>query len=406
MMTTRTQKIILGLTAMALIVSVLAPRPVEARNPFRSIFRALRRTVTFVVNLPDKATRWMGPVLGPIASSILTQNLSNHHKLGQIFRNASKADKIFQSIDEQKRLLADVRTIYQNQATDLDTQIAKLEQVRANFASQLINDPDYGFANYKNDVIALDRVIDSYRDAAANLRATAQNLNTGDLLGMLGRDAIKNFLRGSESIAIGEIQNELRRFIDPNVIKTFVELGNGDVLDVLLDGDIDAILNQDRSGIDRDALLERIKDRIKNMAQSQREDLRRNWNARIRELINAQITEMKNDLPQANANKPAESAPDDLGPIPVDEHGCQPGYTWSPQSGISCIQENCNNEAIPNAHWSYEGYCVCGSSGSIAENPSDPNKECAYPSTYRSCPGCVYECVKLDEECPLEGIVP
>ena len=59
---------------------------------------------------------------------------------------------------------------------------------------------------------------------------------------------------------------------------------------------------------------------------------------------------------------------------------------------------NCND--IPDAHHSYVLDCVCGSSGAMEENPEDPNKECSYPSDYASCPGCVYACVHLDEDCP------
>ncbi len=397
-----TKKISASLVIFVLLVGLSLPGPVEARNPFKSLVRSIRRTVTFIVKLPDKATRWMGPVLGPIASAILTQNLSTHHEIGQLFRNAQRADKIFQSIDEQKRLLADVKTIYQNQAKDLDAQIEKMQKIRDNFAQQLLNDPDYGFQNYKRDVIALDRVIESYQSAATDMRATADRLNTGDLLGLLGRDGIKNFLRGSESIVIGELKNELNRFIDPSVIKTFVDLGNGDVLDVLLNGDIDKLLSQDASGIDKDALIERIKDQIKSMSQAQLNDLRKNWNTKIRELINQQIKDLKSELPAtnstANANASASSAPVDDGPIPVDENGCAPGYAFSPRSGISCIQTDCSQ--VEFGHYSYESYCICGSSGSIAENPTDPNKECNYPSNYRSCPGCLYACVHLDEECP------
>lgn len=81
----------------------------------------------------------------------------------------------------------------------------------------------------------------------------------------------------------------------------------------------------------------------------------------------------------------------------VDEHGCLPGYKWDRLTG--CIQTNCYNEAIPHAHWSHIGKCVCGSSGSIDEDPKDYNQECAYGADYESCPGCVYKCDKLNGDC-------
>ncbi|MFH1587477.1 MAG: hypothetical protein ABID38_06485 [Candidatus Diapherotrites archaeon] len=80
---------------------------------------------------------------------------------------------------------------------------------------------------------------------------------------------------------------------------------------------------------------------------------------------------------------------------------CPPGYEFQPNSGVGCVQSNCFS--IANAHLSYEGRCVCGSSGSIEENPADPNKECY--SQNESCPGCVVACVGLDQSCPGEQMV-
>lgn len=77
---------------------------------------------------------------------------------------------------------------------------------------------------------------------------------------------------------------------------------------------------------------------------------------------------------------------------------CKSGYEWKPRSGVGCVQINCND--IPDAHWGYTQNCVCGSSGSIHEKASDPNKECVYPQDHKACPGCVYACVHGDEECP------
>ena len=123
---------------------------------------------------------------------------------------------------------------------------------------------------------------------------------------------------------------------------------------------------------------------------------------------------MINQLKEEKANlnkgeKSADSGSDaqsgticDRGEQPASQERdkCPSGYKYSPKSGIACIQANCHTEAIPNAHWSYEGYCVCGSLGSIAEKDTDPNKECALPSECAYCPGCVYACVGLKDECP------
>ncbi|MDF1496435.1 MAG: hypothetical protein P1P90_00055 [Patescibacteria group bacterium] len=80
---------------------------------------------------------------------------------------------------------------------------------------------------------------------------------------------------------------------------------------------------------------------------------------------------------------------------------CKPGYKFNRNSGVGCQQINCND--IPDAHYSYTGQCICGSSGSINEKTTDPNKKCSYPLDHSSCPGCVYACVGLQETCPGES---
>ena len=79
---------------------------------------------------------------------------------------------------------------------------------------------------------------------------------------------------------------------------------------------------------------------------------------------------------------------------------CKPGYEWKPRSGVGCVQKNCSD--VPDAHWGYTQNCVCGTSGSIHEKDTDPNKECHYPADHKSCPSCVYACVHNDDECPGE----
>ena len=79
---------------------------------------------------------------------------------------------------------------------------------------------------------------------------------------------------------------------------------------------------------------------------------------------------------------------------------CPTGYEFQRMSGVGCVQKNC--AAITSAHYSYEGYCICGSAGSINENPNDPNKRCTLSHDNAPCPDCVYACVHNNEPCPGE----
>lgn len=87
--------------------------------------------------------------------------------------------------------------------------------------------------------------------------------------------------------------------------------------------------------------------------------------------------------------------------VPIAKGGitdCKSGYEFRASSGVGCVQINC--ASFQDAHYSYTSQCICGSAGSINEDPTDPNKACYHTNNYTSCPGCLYACVHINEECP------
>lgn len=107
--------------------------------------------------------------------------------------------------------------------------------------------------------------------------------------------------------------------------------------------------------------------------------------------------------PDSRVNTPSTVIPErevDTEPTEMEDETsrCPKGYEFRPQSGVGCVQIDCGS--IPDAHYGYTGNCVCGSSGSIHEDPTDPNKACYMPETFEYCPRCVYACIGTDETCP------
>jgi hypothetical protein len=145
------------------------------------------------------------------------------------------------------------------------------------------------------------------------------------------------------------------------------------------------------------------REKIKELVRESGDDFRQNWRENVMAALGQLKKEMESEVGKLDqkAEETAEEIETKKKVLPVDEHGCRAGYELDQKVG-KCAQKNCNE--ITHAHWSYVLDCVCGSSGSIDENPKDPNKECSYTPEYESCPGCVYACVHLDEDCPLEGI--
>lgn len=85
----------------------------------------------------------------------------------------------------------------------------------------------------------------------------------------------------------------------------------------------------------------------------------------------------------------------------LSANDCLPGYHFDRTSG-NCIQTDSHDVMHP--HYTPGGQCVCGTSGSIVENPDDRNKECMFSRDNANCPGCVYQCTHFDEPCEDENI--
>lgn len=383
--------------------AVFAPKA-EAFN----LFRRLRRVTRFVLNVPYKATKWMGPKLGPIAGTILSQNLMGHHKLGKIFSKASKIDKTLGRIEDVQKQLTLVKKVYGEQAKDLRDKAQKLKDAREVLSQKLVEKKGYTYADFKKDALGLDELIKVHEQAADMLENRSKNMGPKDVIKLFGKDLFKTALKDMEGIVFKELDREMEKFINPEVILDFLSGGSGGfdaVLDFLVKREMDDALgkNPDITDEQKADLMDRIKKSLKDKLKQDAEYLKKNWDQRLKDLMNEGIKESGDGIKLLEKLSPKEEEKkkeeEKTGSASAGEnYACAPGYKWDPQSGRGCIQANCND--ISDAHWSYEGYCVCGSSGSAFEDPEDPNKECAYGPDNESCPGCVYACVDLDAECP------
>ena len=391
------------LISLTLFINLVNPSVSYARNPFQKFFRAIRRGVTFVVNVPNKATRWMGPVLGPIAADLLTQNIVRNPNIGRIFRHARQFDNVMKNVDEQKKYLDQVKKNFRDQANQLREESKEVDKIRTDLQNQLLTG-EIKYADYKDKVIALDNLAALYQSTADKFDRSADNIRPENVTRMLTRNVWQNMLSQIRDGVQLELNNEVIKFIDPDVINTLVAVGNlnmDNFLNALISGDLTTLMGQN-SGVDKDELGQRVRDRIKDIFKSNKEDLKTSWREKIKAIINEEmkkLQEEKKKLPAIPKTSPAVTEPVKEEPIPVGANGCLPGYEPCPRCGITCIQTGCAE--IESGHLDYTGHCLCGSSGSINENPEDPNHECYYPATYRSCPGCLYACVHFEDECPV-----
>ncbi len=415
MTVTRNQRIIAIILVISVSVSfLLAPSVVEARGFFKNLLRFIGRTTKFIIRLPGNiastVTRPLGPVLGPIAAQILLANTPN-----KILEVVTKADKVATGVDliqAQEAKLAAAQEALREQAGAIEKEIDGLYSVKAQLEQQLLSG-DISYDEYKEQFIAFNDVLGAYQETQTRLEQAAQNLKPQNLVRLIGGDILKVTAGQIGNIVQQKIGEELQRIISQDVINKFLG-DNGmnvvNVIDLVMTGDITRLLNEqgyDRSDPNFDALLAEIKAEIKAQLEDNKDYVRDNWETlldeKIKEIVENQQTMTNSMLTNTgtttNTNVDTDNSDSYIDPsmIPLDEDGCKPGWEWDIKIG-KCIQSNCAD--VSNAHYSYVLDCVCGSSGSVAENPDDPNKECSYPLNYGPCSGCVYSCVELDADCP------
>ena len=406
-------------TFLLIVSNFIYPTRVEARISFnrfkrvtRRVFRKMKRGTKFVVTLPDRSTRWLGPVAGPIASAALTGNIAKHPRWGSIFNKARRINRTINtvsSVNDQQQYLKDLRNAYRSQATDLRNKAQEIRDSRKNMLSNLTKGT-ITFKEYKKHVLDLERIAESYEKTADKFDNSADKLKPGDLAEILSRNFVNGVWKDVKNAVIHETSNEISKLVNPDVIKRLISNEGVDlssIFDLFAQKEIDKQLGKGED-IDAAALKDRVNKRIQEVLKYNREDFEQNWQHKINEIIDEtkqELREEKNKLPEINEKSEEEKTEKEqhedrimYDPNPDSADECPNGYTWDMKIG-KCIQINCGDGSIPNAHYSYVKDCVCGSSGSINENPDDPNKECKYSLYYEACPGCVYSCVHKDIEC-------
>lgn len=400
------KRTIITLTLFFIIITTLSPRS-EARNLFRDLFRGIKNVSRFVVTLPDKSTRWMGPVLGPIAANIISQNLAVNKHVGELFVHANRINQNINNIEEQKKYLSQVQKNLLNQADDLHKQAQEIRDLKTNLEKNLLSG-DLSYDEYKDKFIALENVAGAYERTADRFTQTARNIKSENLIGMIARNTWNQTIRQIKNEVNYTIRSEIDKYVNPQVISFLV--GKDDksldqVIEILATGNISSILGQKGSKIDSDELKNRVAERIKSVLEQNKDAFKNDWRGQINRIINEEISKLekeKENLPKPEASEEKSEDKASSGSSEQKSDGCPNGYVFCARCGISCIQANCNE--VDDGHYSYDGHCICGSAGSINENPDDPNKACYYSREYESCPGCLYACVHSKEDCPLDGI--
>lgn len=403
-MTANLKKVISALLALlALAMALFTPTVIAANKKPRGFFpnaaRCIGRVCRFVVSVPDRATHFLGPVIGPLASEFITAGIAPGSNLSRLLTNARRTENFIKNVEAQREIVSQVRQAYRDQAVRIKSEGEKIRALRRNLGEKLISG-QMSLSDYQSQIVSLDRVADIYDLTAVKLNTAADKFNDKNVINLVGQGLLDQFIVKVRGAVVFSAVNELNRVIDPAIINTLVATQNRDfnsLLDMIFAGDISRIVSDPANkDIDFNILKDNIRADIRQLLKENKNNFGNNFKNKLTEIINRRLQELR----QTVAALPTiPIVPTSAPPASADSR-CPAGYRWDRMSGVGCVQINCATSIVPFAHWSYTGDCVCGSAGSINENKDDPNKRCTRPHEFTACPDCVYACVHNSEPCP------
>ncbi len=290
--------------AIVLLVALLVmatPDVAMARTP-RWIQR-LGHIAGHIVNAPARvatwSTKWMGPVLGPIAAMWLAGRITANSDIARIVKHAGNAQRAAQDLKLLSDSAESLRQVYRSEAEanrKLSQQMATLE---AELKADGIQQGDL------RRVIDLRRMQQAYEQMAERLDRRAETIGTKDVLDLFSRNAVKRFLAGGQEVLMGQLSQEVQRLVNKDVL--VVLNGRGldpqSVLEGIVQHDAERMLAGTEHADDRE-FVDRFREALKDRLKKDAEFLRHNWRPEVARLI----AEVERRLKAERAESPTSTA--------------------------------------------------------------------------------------------------
>jgi|GEM_PF-5550213 len=293
------------LLTAALVLAVPAPAVAAPRGPLAFI----KNTIDRVLDLADRivepprrvaqaATRWMGPVLGPLAADfVMGQLISSRSSVRQVVQRLAQAERVSENIEQVQKDTDRLRQAYRDEA-----------QAHRQFIEQLQWQADTikgtPVAGDVGELIRIRSLQDGHRRMAERLEARADSVSTEDVLGMAARRIVRDAVGGARAIVTQEARSEIERLLGIEVIEDFAVggLSAEQVVGLVIGGDVDLALI--RAGVDpgeADDVRDRIRDRLQEELRSRRSNLRETWPAVVRQVVSEAVGGVQADSADADA---------------------------------------------------------------------------------------------------------
>ena len=301
------------LLTVTLVLAVPAPAIAAPGGALGFIKRTIDRVLDFadrIVEPPRRAvgaaTRWMGPVLGPLAADfVMGQIISSRSSVRDVFRRLAQAEQVSGNIEQFQKDVDRLRQAYRDEAQAHLTWVEQLQwQADAIKATPVTGDV--------RELIRIRSLQDGHRRMAERLQARADSVSTQDVIGLAGRRVVRQAIAGGRAIVTQEARAEIERLLGIEVIEDFA-VGGMDaehVVELVLGADVDMALI--RSGVDPGEVgdvRDRIRDRLRQDLRARRDNLRENWPATVRQAVNEAIGGVKADSELQTTSAFSISAP-------------------------------------------------------------------------------------------------
>lgn len=294
---------IVFLLVLVLVFGTAAPAVAAPGGALGFIKRAVDGVVDFaerILEPPHRAvsalTRWMGPVLGPLAADFaMGQLISSRSSVRRVVERLARAEQVSESVGNVQKDVNRLRQAYRDEAQVHRSSIEQLQWQ----ADAIKSDPVAGDVR---ELISIRSLQDGHRRMAERLEARANTLSNEDVLALVGRRVIRQTVDSGRAVVVQEARSEIERLLGIEVIEDFTAGGISaeQAVELVLGSDVDIALI--RAGIDpaeAGDVRDRIRDRLRSQLREQRANLRRNWQGIVRQTVTDAVQTVRHGVDAA-----------------------------------------------------------------------------------------------------------
>ena len=263
------------------LLTIMVPDAALARTPLwiKRVGNVARRIVNAPGRVATWSTRWMGPVLGPAAAIWLTGRIVANGDVGRIVRRAGNIERATRDAQFLGDSVDRLRRVYSAEAEEN----RKLSQEIEKLIAEIKQDPGMGDVGRLMD---LRRMQAGYDRVAQRLDERSRSVDTGDVIKLLGNNALRRVAGSAEAVVNETIGRELQRLVNRDVLVVL----SGDGLDpqVVLNGivqrDAQRMLSGTQYAGDKD-FEDRFREALEARLRQDRQFLRTNWRSEVDRMI-------------------------------------------------------------------------------------------------------------------------